>query len=452
MGLRVRKSINLGGGVRLNLSKSGIGISAGVKGARVSIGPRGIRTSVGIPGTGIYYSTEQSLRSLGAPQAKSPVYQQTISNPYLGVSKTIKARNPEELKAKVTAQLATWKEREDKLRQKQAVAETRARAERMTEEAQRKLEAYKTVLASSLDKDYRLDWESLLRKDEYPIFVFDEERPQRTFGEPEPTLAGTLARLKVPKPSFVERLFPALKERRLAAERKAKEVFEEELRSFQQRKEEAELEHQRRLLLYALRRVAAWKRYLEAKAEFERKKAEHNQRVRDCKAAFEGGDPDAGAIREYFKFVFSRLEAPQSSRENTDIAYDKASGTLDVTLRLPAPESLPDVVSYKYDSAAGAIVPKKLSQQGIRKLYEDFACQSVLRAAYVAFQADCLECLSNVLVKATRRGIDPATGHIADLCAVAVNVTRDRFMEVNLAAVDAKKCLRALGASFGSFR
>lgn len=449
MGLRVRKSINLGGGVRLNLSKSGIGISAGVKGARVSIGPRGIRTSVGIPGTGIYYSTEQSLRSLEAPRAKAPVYQQTVANPYLGVSKTVKARSPEELKAKVNAQLETWKEREEKLRKKQAVTETKARAERMTQEAQRRLEAYRTVLASSLDKDYWLDWESLLRKDEYPIFVFDEKRPQRAFSEPEPTLSGTFARLKVPKPSFVERLFPVLNERRLATEAKAREVFAEEHRSFERRKEAAELEYQRRRLLYALRRTAAWKRYLEAKTEFERNKAEHNQRIHKCKATFEAGEPDA--IRECFKFVFSRLEAPRSSREDADVAYDKASRTLDVTLRLPAPESLPNVVSYKYDSASGAIGPKTLSQQSIRKLYEDFACQSVLTAVYVAFQADCLGHTSTVSVKATRRGIDPATGHITDLCAVTLNVTRDRFMEVNLAAVDAKKGLRALGADFGLF-
>lgn len=449
MGLRLRKSINLGGGVRLNLSKSGIGISAGVRGARLSIGPRGIRSTVGIPGTGVYYSTEQSLRSLGAPRTRTPMYQQTIANPYLGVTKTIKARSPEELKAKVTAQLATWKEREERLRQKQAVADAKARAERMTEEAQRRLEAYKTVLASSLDKDYRLDWESLLRTDEYPIFVFDEKRPHRAFGEPEPTLAGTFARFKVPKPNFLERPFPALKERRLVAEAKAREVFEEEHRSFERRKGEAELEYQRRRLLYALRRTAAWKRYLEAKAKFERNKAAHNQRVRDCKAAFEAGEPDA--IREYFKFVFSKLEPPESSREDADIAYDKTSGTFDVTLRLPSPESLPDVVSYRYDSAAGTVVPKKLSQQGIRKLYEDFACQSVLRAAHVAFQADRLGYLSNVSVKATRCGIDPATGHVTDLCAVALNVARDRFLEVNLAAVDAKKCLQALGARFGSF-
>ena len=35
MGFRVRKSINLGGGFRINLSKSGIGYSWGTKGYRV---------------------------------------------------------------------------------------------------------------------------------------------------------------------------------------------------------------------------------------------------------------------------------------------------------------------------------------------------------------------------------------------------------------------------------
>jgi hypothetical protein len=62
MGLRFRRSINLGHGVRINVSKSGVGLSAGAKGARVSVGPRGVRKSVGIPGTGIYYSTQKSLK------------------------------------------------------------------------------------------------------------------------------------------------------------------------------------------------------------------------------------------------------------------------------------------------------------------------------------------------------------------------------------------------------
>jgi tetratricopeptide (TPR) repeat protein len=47
VGLFYRKSINLGGGFRVNLSKSGVGFSAGVKGARVSVGPGGAYLNAG---------------------------------------------------------------------------------------------------------------------------------------------------------------------------------------------------------------------------------------------------------------------------------------------------------------------------------------------------------------------------------------------------------------------
>ena len=56
MGLRFSKSIKLGKGVNLNLSKSGMGMSVGTKGMRVGTGPRGTRATLGIPGTGISYS------------------------------------------------------------------------------------------------------------------------------------------------------------------------------------------------------------------------------------------------------------------------------------------------------------------------------------------------------------------------------------------------------------
>ena len=37
----------------MNISKSGVGVSAGVRGARVGVGSKGAYTSVGVPGTGI---------------------------------------------------------------------------------------------------------------------------------------------------------------------------------------------------------------------------------------------------------------------------------------------------------------------------------------------------------------------------------------------------------------
>ena len=52
--MRFRKSVKLGG-LKLNLSKSGIGISTGIKGVRIGISPtKGLYSSYGIPGTGLY--------------------------------------------------------------------------------------------------------------------------------------------------------------------------------------------------------------------------------------------------------------------------------------------------------------------------------------------------------------------------------------------------------------
>ena len=54
MGLRFSKSFTTGPG-RINLSKSGVGLSFGTKGFRVGVGPRGTYANVAIPGTGVSY-------------------------------------------------------------------------------------------------------------------------------------------------------------------------------------------------------------------------------------------------------------------------------------------------------------------------------------------------------------------------------------------------------------
>ncbi len=63
MGLRYRKSIRLGGGFRVNISKSGIGYSWGVPGYRITKTASGkTRHTASIPGTGISYVSENSSK------------------------------------------------------------------------------------------------------------------------------------------------------------------------------------------------------------------------------------------------------------------------------------------------------------------------------------------------------------------------------------------------------
>ncbi len=65
MGLNFRKSISLGKGLKLNLSKSGPSVSFGKSGFRQSVNLKGqARTTVGIPGTGIYYTKTSNVKNV----------------------------------------------------------------------------------------------------------------------------------------------------------------------------------------------------------------------------------------------------------------------------------------------------------------------------------------------------------------------------------------------------
>ncbi len=58
MGLNFRKSIKVGKFGRINISKSGIGASVGVKGARITKTAKGnTRTTLSIPNTGISWTS-----------------------------------------------------------------------------------------------------------------------------------------------------------------------------------------------------------------------------------------------------------------------------------------------------------------------------------------------------------------------------------------------------------
>lgn len=59
MGFRFRKSFNLGKGLKINLSKHGIGYSVGTKRVRVTKTAKGTtRKTLTLPGTGLSYVTE----------------------------------------------------------------------------------------------------------------------------------------------------------------------------------------------------------------------------------------------------------------------------------------------------------------------------------------------------------------------------------------------------------
>jgi len=83
MGLRMRKSINLGGGFRINISKNGVGYSWGVPGYRITQTASGkIRRTYSIPGTGISYIEEIGEKKNGR-KANSSMEHSYIQEPVM---------------------------------------------------------------------------------------------------------------------------------------------------------------------------------------------------------------------------------------------------------------------------------------------------------------------------------------------------------------------------------
>lgn len=76
MGFRFRKTVRLGGLVRLNFSGSGVSLGLGPRGANINISKRGLRKTVGIPGSGLSYSTFRKW-----PDAPPPASRATLPPP-----------------------------------------------------------------------------------------------------------------------------------------------------------------------------------------------------------------------------------------------------------------------------------------------------------------------------------------------------------------------------------
>lgn len=74
MGWRFQKRLRILPGVTLNISKSGLSTSFGVRGARITKGHGQTRVTMGLPGSGLSHSVVRTRKSRGAqPPKRGPI-------------------------------------------------------------------------------------------------------------------------------------------------------------------------------------------------------------------------------------------------------------------------------------------------------------------------------------------------------------------------------------------
>ena len=142
MGLNFRKSISLGKGLKLNLSKSGPSVSFGKSGFRQSVNLKGqARTTVGIPGTGIYYTKTSNVKNIVG-----------------GLTGKDDSKGKKSTKKDTTAKGSSTKAAKVAPAAKQVNEELIAQSKAQLEEFAAGIEALKSVHKQS---DGYIDWESV---------------------------------------------------------------------------------------------------------------------------------------------------------------------------------------------------------------------------------------------------------------------------------------------------
>jgi hypothetical protein len=80
MGFRFYRRIKIFPGVRINLSRSGVSTSIGVKGARITVGHGKVRETVGLPGTGLSYTHVEGMHQ-AHQDAPGEAHPQPVTEP-----------------------------------------------------------------------------------------------------------------------------------------------------------------------------------------------------------------------------------------------------------------------------------------------------------------------------------------------------------------------------------
>lgn len=365
-------------------------------------------------------------------------YEITLSNQCLGLTRVLKAKTEEEVVAKAEELEAKWN---IQVAKKHAERES----EEKTMEVEAQIAALSSILSEGITRDHRQTFQEP-KKQPFADFTY-KEPPEFSF-ETEPTYEEAAKSLSVPKPSFLERLSPGLKARRLALEEKARKIHAESLEEHAKRKAEAQERFHRSVADYDADRKAALREYEERKAAHEKAHAAAVQAVRESRQRFENGDPDA--IVDYLRRVVTASEYPAGIRSPDKAKYEPASGTAVIDQYLPNPEEFPRVERYRYVAARIAVEPVEMSKREFEAFYDSVIYQLALLTLFKVFQSVELPQVKAAVFNGWVKGVDSKTGKDFTSCTISVMATREQLQAIDLARVVPKDCFRGLkGLSAG---
>lgn len=412
MAFRFRNSIRLAPGIRLNLGKRGVSLSAGVKGASVTLGKNGLWGNVGAPGTGLSYRTRLS---------GSPAHQRRV--------KRERQRHTQQNDAQKTNEFTAFKASLDEKGQVSLCDQNN----QPLSSSQRKLvwsdyaDKMETWLLAQMDKingemDLLLDIHQDIVPPEsaipqYEAVLFDEPAPIKPTlsAYPEPP---TKPELKL---RFWDKLIPGRKRHLLDHQEQALHQWESAMKVWRHACADIDASYQQRLQHYEVE-LSAWQTASATHAK------EQEQRA----ARFvEGLKNDEQLIAEILTAELDALDWPRETLVDFDIDTAKKRIYLDVDL--PEIEDMPKR-NAEWGAHKRRLLIKDKSSRQLREEYARHIHGIILRLAGVVLAV--VPDIEQVVISGYSQRLDTATGHTNDDYLVSVAIDKSKFAELNFAQLD----------------
>src|SRR5262249_42826660 len=149
-------------------------------------------------------------------------------------------------------------------------------------------------------------------------------------------------------------------------------------------------------------------------------------------------------VERYVQMVLERSSYPEPIAGEPDSRFEERSKTLVVNFRLPGPTDVPKIVEHKYVATRKAIKPVEMKPKEFEAFYDDLIHQIALRTIREVLIADYVLCVEAVVFNGWVSGTDTKTGKPFTSCILSCEAPREQFMDLNLAHVSPKECVRGL--------
>ncbi|WP_280553459.1 DUF4236 domain-containing protein [Halomonas sp. 25-S5] len=378
MSFRFQRRITLAPGIRLNLSKRGLGLSVGPRGASLSMGPSGVHGHAGIPGTGLAY--RQKLNTKARPASARSGTVSGRSRPAAALEALLAQGESLSVRLKIDAEGGIHYIHGDNTPMSDDEARVLRRHAR--ESLREQLERHCERLNADLDRLGQLHEETPHpRKNGYTTQEFTQAPP------PHP---------QQQQPDWWHFLWPPAKRHLEEENRRSLAAFNEAYRGWESRKSEHDA------------------------MEFTRHQRESEEVWHDLDAMEQ-------TLRE-------RLEEIDWPRE-TVIDFDLGSdiSTIAVDIDLPGEEEMPDRY-WTMPAKQVKLTLRELSDTRQRKLYRDHVHGIAFRVLGAIFAR--LPAVQEARVSGYRQVNDPATGGERDQYLYSVKVTREQWGKIHFDQLD----------------